>query len=112
MLPGSGDRRRPGASRALTGWEWVLLAALIAWSVVLLVANLLYASAHHLVFLGTDSRSPLDQLQYLAWVGDYAHHWLAGNLLDLASPNRVFLHPMWLLSGLLVKPEPAPSLRS
>jgi hypothetical protein len=81
----------------------MLLAALIAWSVVLLVANLLYASAHHLVFLGTDSRFPLDQLQYLAWVGDYAHHWLAGNLLDLASPNRVFLDPMWLVSGLLVR---------
>src|SRR5437588_10393550 len=82
--------KRPGP----TG-EGAVLAALAIWSVLLYVAMASYASAHHLVFLGTDSRNPIDQLQYLAWIRDYDHHWLAGNLLDLGGPDRVFLHPMW-----------------
>lgn len=81
----------------------VVLGALSAWSVVLLTAMLTYAGDHHLVFLGADGRLPTDQLQYLAWVRDFANHGLAGDLFDLRRPDRVFLHPMWELSGLLLR---------
>ena len=42
-----------------------------------------------------------DSQQYLAWIADSAHHLLVGNLYSLAEPNRVYLNPGILISGLL-----------
>jgi len=50
---------------------------------------------------GADGLYPADQLQYLAWIREASHHWLIGNRFDLAPGGRPFLHPGYLLSGLL-----------
>jgi hypothetical protein len=102
LAAAAGRARRPTLDDAR--WlEGAVLVALAVWSMLLFVAMALYAASRHLVFLGTDGRSPLDLLQYLAWARDYSHHWLAGNLLALGPADRVFLDPMWLASGLLLR---------
>jgi hypothetical protein len=50
---------------------------------------------------GADGLYPADQLQYFAWIRDAANHGLIGNLMDLAPGDRPFLHPGFLLSGLV-----------
>jgi len=50
---------------------------------------------------GADGLYPADQLQYLAWIREASHHWLIGNRFDLTPGGRPFLHPGYLLSGLL-----------
>ncbi|MDQ3935735.1 MAG: hypothetical protein M3340_14010 [Actinomycetota bacterium] len=52
---------------------------------------------------GADGLFPADQLQYMAWIREASEHWLIGNRFDLAPGDRVFLHPGFLLSGLLHK---------
>ena len=50
---------------------------------------------------GADGLYPADQLQYYAWIREAANHVLIGNRMDLAPGDRPFLHPGFLLSGLL-----------
>jgi hypothetical protein len=50
---------------------------------------------------GADGLYPADQLQYYAWIRDAANHGLIGNRMDLEPGDRPFLHPGFLLSGLL-----------
>ena len=50
---------------------------------------------------GADGLYPADQLQYFAWIREAAHHGLIGNRMDLAPGERPFLHPGFLLSGVV-----------
>jgi hypothetical protein len=50
---------------------------------------------------GSDGLYPADQLQYFAWIRDAAHHGLIGNRFDLAPGGRPFLHPGYLLTGVV-----------
>jgi hypothetical protein len=50
---------------------------------------------------GADGVLASDQLQYFAWIREASEHALIGNRYDLAPGERVFLHPGFLLSGLL-----------
>ncbi|MEA2333260.1 MAG: hypothetical protein QOH58_3398 [Thermoleophilaceae bacterium] len=50
---------------------------------------------------GADGLFAADQLQYFAWIREASEHWLIGNRFDLRPDERVFLHPGFLLSGLL-----------
>ena len=50
---------------------------------------------------GADGLYPADQLQYFAWIRDASNHGLIGNQMDLAPGDRVFLHPGFLLSGVI-----------
>ena len=50
---------------------------------------------------GADGLFPPDQLQYLTWIRQASLHWLIGNEFDFRTDNRVFLHPGFLLSGLV-----------
>ena len=50
---------------------------------------------------GADGLFPADQLQYMAWIREAGEHGLVGNRFDLAPGDRVFLHPGFLLSGLV-----------
>jgi hypothetical protein len=81
--------------------EWVILVAVAVFSVVPLAVLLAKASIHDLVFAGVDGPYPADQFQYLSWIRQFGDGMLVGNQLDLASSSRVFLHPMFLPSGLL-----------
>jgi len=99
-----------GTLRLLSRGELWLLLLVSAWSVTLLVALLVRAHDSGLVFIGADSRAPGDQLQYLAWIRDAGRHGLAANLYGFGQPARVFLHPMWLLSGLAVAAGAGPAV--
>jgi hypothetical protein len=81
------DRIELGALVALSGLSLVVLAALLTKGRAITGADGLLAS---------------DQLQYFTWIRQASEHVLVGNEYDLAPDNRVFLHPGFLLSGLLV----------
>jgi len=83
--------------------ELGVLGLLVAVGAGPLVVMLLHAASEDLTFAGVDGPFAGDQFQYLAWVREYGSSVLADNDLDLAPSDGVFLHPMFLLSGLLVR---------
>jgi hypothetical protein len=80
--------------------ELALVGALAVFALIPLVGLLRHAATHGLVLSGADSPYPADQFQYEAWIRQFGSGVLAGNTLDTAPSHRVFLHPMFLLSGL------------
>jgi hypothetical protein len=74
------------------------LAALSMWMVALLVRR-----GHQLglIWTGTDGPYITDQMQYLGWIRDSAHHVLIGNPYQLAASPHDFLHPGLAISGIL-----------
>jgi hypothetical protein len=77
------------------------VAALVALSgLSLLILAVLLTKGRPLS--GADGAFAHDQLQYFTWIRESADHGLVGNQYDLAPDNRVFLHPGFLLSGLLI----------
>jgi hypothetical protein len=66
---------------------WVL--ALDLWQVVV----------HGRIWTGTDGFFLTDQMQYVAWVRDAAHHVLASNLFVLRPTSADYLQPVVVLSG-------------
>jgi hypothetical protein len=83
--------------RRLDRVELAALAALAALSVLVLAALLTKGRA----ITGADGLLAADQLQYFTWIRQAGEHWLAGNEYDMAPDERVFLHPGFLLSGLV-----------
>lgn len=98
-LPARTDEERdPRVSGGpLDGWEWGLLAAFALASMAAL-GPLLFKGR---VLTGSDGLFPPDQLQYLTWIRQAGAHWLIGNEFDFQADNRVFLHPGFLISGLV-----------
>jgi hypothetical protein len=80
-----------------------VIAVASAWAVVPLAFLIWRASEHHSVFTGAGGGFPADQLQYLAWIRDESRHLLAGNLFAIGTGGRVFLHPMFIISALLLR---------
>jgi hypothetical protein len=80
------DRVEAGALVALAGLSVIVLAALLTKGRALTGADGLLAS---------------DQLQYFTWIRQASEHVLIGNEYDMAPDHRVFLHPGFLISGLL-----------
>ncbi len=80
------DRIELGALVALAGLSVVILAALLTKGRALTGADGLLAS---------------DQLQYFTWIRQASEHGLIGNEYDMAPDHRVFLHPLFLISGVL-----------
>ena len=86
------------------GAELGVVGAVVLLGVGPLVAMLLNAGGDDLlVFAGSDGPFAGDQFQYLSWIREYGRSLLADNDLDLAPSDHVFLHPMFLLSGLGVR---------
>jgi hypothetical protein len=86
---------------ALRRLELSMFGAVAVFSVVPLAVLVRHAGAHDLVFSGVDGPFPADQFQYLSWVRQFGDHLLVANQFDIAASSRVFLHPMFLVSGLL-----------
>jgi hypothetical protein len=80
------DRVELGALVALSGLSVIMLAALLTKGRAITGADGLLAS---------------DQLQYFTWIRQASEHGLIGNEYDMAPDSRVFLHPGFLLSGML-----------
>jgi hypothetical protein len=83
---------------ALDRFELGVLIALGAFSLVILAVLLTKGRP----LSGADGAFAHDQLQYFTWIRESADHGLVGNQYDLAPDSRVFVHPGFLLSGLLV----------
>jgi hypothetical protein len=91
------------------GPERGVLALLALWSLVPLailfvqVGGGLALGTGGRTFVGPDGPDVADQLQYIAWIREAGEHVLFSNRFDLASDPRLFLHPMFVLSGLAWK---------
>ena len=62
------------------------------------------------VWTGTDGVYIVDQMQYLAWIKDASHHFLASNLFVLRSTPADYFQPAVVISGGLTALGMAPWL--
>ena len=83
----------------LTKAEGALAAGLVAWSLLPIVV----LAGGGDVFNGSDGLQVADHMQYLSFIRDSGEHVLISNRLDVAADPHLFLHPMYVLSGLLWK---------
>ncbi len=81
----------------LDWFEWCCFAALVGLSLSLLG----YALARGGTWTGGEGPAAMDQLQYLTWIREAGNHFLIGNRWDFSPDSRVFLHPGFLISGLV-----------
>ena len=96
-VPAPADPAPPARRFALDRAELGVLVGLAGLSLVVLAALLTKGRA----LTGADGLLASDQLQYFTWIRQAGEHWLIGNEYDMAPDQRVFLHPGFLLSGLL-----------
>jgi hypothetical protein len=93
------------ATPRVTRGELALLAALVCWGLFPLVLLLIHAADTHTRLtgadglIGADGELGGDQLQYLAWVRDASAHGLAADLFRLTDIRRVYLQPLFTISG-------------
>ena len=88
---------RLAAKIGLDPFELVCLLVLVAQAFFVLAALLTKGRP----LSGADGLLASDQLQYLAWIREASNHVLIGNPFDLAHGDRVFLHPGFLISGVV-----------
>jgi hypothetical protein len=97
--------RERGRSRrlplGLDAFDAGVLLALTGFGFAVLVALLTRVIVRGGVATGADSYVVVDQLQYLNWIRQSAHHGGVQNLYDLAGSPHSFVHPGVLLAGLL-----------
>jgi hypothetical protein len=99
----STEGRRPRGFDGLTarlGLDRIELLALVALAGMSL-AVLAALVAKGRAITGADGVLASDQLQYFTWIREASEHGLIGNRYDLEPDDRVFLHPGFLLSGLV-----------
>ncbi len=80
-----------------------MLLAIALWAFAPVLIVWLKARSFGGTFTGIDSATPLDQFQYMGWIRDASQHWLIGNPFELAPAAHVFPHPMFFLSGVMVR---------
>jgi hypothetical protein len=90
----SGRRALP---LGLDRFELLVLAAFAALSLAVLAALLTKGRA----LTGADGVLASDQLQYFTWIREASEHGLIGNRYDFAPDDHAFLHPGFLISGVL-----------
>jgi hypothetical protein len=99
--PSEGAPRPTGGPRTLPlGLDRFELAVLVVFaglSLAVLAALLTKGRA----LTGADGVLASDQLQYFTWIREASEHGLIGNRYDFAPDDRTFLHPGFLLSGLV-----------
>lgn len=88
------------ARRTVLGLDRVELLCLLTL-VMLALAPLLALATKGRDLSGADGFLATDQMQYLAWIRESADHLLIGNPWDLATGERRFFHPIFVISGAL-----------
>ncbi|MGH2866688.1 MAG: hypothetical protein ACRDNK_03850 [Solirubrobacteraceae bacterium] len=78
-----------------------IFAVLTVWAFAPLVALAAHVAVSGGVLVGTNGADFFDQFQYLAWIRDEGSHVLASNLWLIGGTPHDYLHPMYLISGLL-----------
>ncbi len=91
-------------------FELLVLAVFAAVSLSVLALDLYQVFAHGRVWTGTDGVYLVDQMQYLAWIRDAAHHVLASNLFVLRPAATDYFQPAVAISGALTALGVAPWL--
>ena len=94
--------------RALFARTWelvrahpVIFSVLAIWAFAPLVVLGTYAAIHGGQLNGAYGTDSFDQLAYLAWIRDEGSHLLASNLWSAVATPHDYLHPMFVISGLL-----------
>lgn len=93
------DSVAPGRSRSVL---WLTGAAVAIWAAIPLV----WVAARYLPdrsLTGAAGGTPVDELQYMAWIADASRHWLSASLWGIEPLHHDFLHPMYAPSGVLVR---------
>ena len=97
-VPGNSLTERTPAADRLT------VAAFAVWALAPIAALLAAARNQHGVWGGAwAALTPADQYRYLAWIRDAGDNLLISNAFGLDPGGHVYLHPMFLLSGLAWK---------
>jgi hypothetical protein len=94
--------RRAVRSEARPGPDWFELLVLVTFlsvSVWVLALDLWQVIVHGRVWTGTDGFYLVDQMQYLAWIREAAHHLLASNLFVLRPTPADYFQPAVAISG-------------
>jgi hypothetical protein len=97
---GQPPRGRADVLAGRLGLDRVELAALITLA-GLSLAVLAALLAKGRAITGADGVLASDQLQYFTWIREASEHVLVGNRYDFEPDTRSFLHPGFLLSGLV-----------
>ena len=92
-----GSLERLAARLGLDLFELAVLAVLAVSSLAIILPLLTRGRP----LSGSDGFFPADQLQYFAWIREASEHGLIGNRFDLAPGDRPFLHPGFLISGVV-----------
>ena len=92
-------RSTPKRVFGLDWFEWLCFVGVFAASFAIVFPLLLKGRT----WSGGESAVALDQLQYLTWIREAGNHGLIGNRWDFSPDSRVFLHPGFLISGLLYR---------
>jgi hypothetical protein len=78
-----------------------VLAGFVAWAIAPIVAFLTLAAVRGRVWGGAwAAMGGADQYRYLAWIRDAGHHILVAKQFGFGAADHLYLHPMFLLSGL------------
>jgi hypothetical protein len=85
----------------LIGSQWPIFAVTVVWAFFPVVMLLIYVAGHGGVLTGANGSDTFDQMQYLAWIRDEGSHLLASNLWQVGGTPHDYLHPMYVVSGLL-----------
>jgi hypothetical protein len=83
--------------------ELLLCGAVVLWAAIPLLWTVVQALADDAALTGAYGLVPVDQLQYMTWMRDAGEHVLISNLHQVEPTDSVFLHPVFLVSGLLWK---------
>jgi hypothetical protein len=94
-------RRLPAASAELIRSQPLIFALLAIWAFAPLVSLLIYVAIHGGVLTGANGSDAFDQAAYLAWIRDSGNHGLASDLWQVTATPHDYLHPMFVISGLL-----------
>src|SRR5437868_6610166 len=102
--------RIESSRRQLDRFELSVLIAFAAMSVFVLAVDLGRVVFDGAVWTGTDGVYIVDQMQYLAWIKDASHHFLASNLFVLRDTPADYFQPAVVISGGLTALGVAPWL--
>jgi hypothetical protein len=94
----------------IDGFELSVLAAFAGVSLWVLGLDAWQVAAHGRVWTGTDGSYVVDQMQYLAWIGDASRHGLVSNLFVLRPTAADYFEPTVAISGGLTTLGVAPWL--
>jgi hypothetical protein len=96
--------------RRLDWFDLGVLTAFACVSVWVLAFDLWQVVVHHQVWTGTDGEFLVDQMQYLAWIKDAAHHVLVSDSFVIRSTPHDYFQPSIVISGALTRLGVAPWL--